>query len=135
MKTNLSIVVVLSVVCVLLVSGAVSSVAPAGAESTVTHRPSDAYTVTTYLPLVAKPPCLDRSVSAWMSVDKPVVHVGDTFTVTFAFVSEGCAAIYDISPSVSADLTSPLVQTIFPIDDVLHGGEYLNFTKVIAVRP
>ncbi len=42
-----------------------------------------------YLPILTKPPCEDRRVSAWLMADRPVVRVGETFTVTIAVISEG----------------------------------------------
>jgi hypothetical protein len=109
---------VVIVVCIIVVVGLL---AVAAGVSTAQQPDLDHFV---YLPIVARPPCEDRTVSAWIMADRPVVRVGETFTVTIAVVSEGCADIFDIEALAGAGLTSPKtgMETLYPPD--LHPGEY-----------
>lgn len=62
-----------------------------------------------YLPNVAKPPCEDFTVNTYATTNNPIVHVGETFTVTMDVLNAGCAyaAILGIAADVYPPLTVP----------------------------
>jgi len=79
MKTKLTVSFVLSIVCLLL---AVTGVSQA-------EQPNLDYIV--YLPIV--PNACTPQVPTYVSVSKPVVEVGEVFTITAAVFNDGCAFV------------------------------------------
>jgi hypothetical protein len=51
---------------------------------------------TVYLPLTATPPCTGYTTHLYISVNEPVVQVGEPFTITSVLVNDGCANLGQI---------------------------------------
>jgi hypothetical protein len=108
---------VVIIVCVIAVVRLLAAAGVSSARQTVLDH-------FVYLPIVAKLPCEDLTVSAYIMAEKPVVRVGDVFTVTVAVVSDGCADAFDITPWAGASFTSPLVAQDIAQPPDIHAGEY-----------
>jgi hypothetical protein len=122
------------IVIVTLAALSFLAVAVAASPAKVNYDAQDTGSYLTYLPLIISH-CDDLTVSAYATVDRPVIKVGDTFTVTLAIVDEGCAYVSGIDDaSATVDplgITSPTSQHDYtPPPRALAPGEYTEYQFV-----
>jgi hypothetical protein len=121
MKTKLAVVLSLTVLLLLLVTAGTGT----------SHAQPPQLTPQAYLPIISVP-CL-RETSAYMTASAPLIHVGDTLTVTGAIVNECAqlvgAPVFVVYPQLAGVLTPNVV------DDSKGGsvgaGQYLTFTMTL----
>lgn len=122
MKTKLTITTLLTVICLLLVAGGVTHAQP----------PGTGYTV--YLPIVAKPPCTyTYPPKAYVSVNKPVVRVSETVTVTGALYNE-CTPLGNPEYHMFArpeGILSPSLAITHVLPPFVAYGSYQEFTFTV----
>jgi hypothetical protein len=133
MKTKLIATILLTVIGLLLVLGSTSYAQPLD-----DRQPIQQQTIsnTVYLPLIVKP-CLAKA-SAYMTASDPLIHVGDTLTVTGAIVNECARQMNKPSLIVEVQSTGILTPSIvgYYTFDSLGNGQYRTFTVTLqAVSP
>jgi hypothetical protein len=121
MKTKLSVVLFLTAICVLLITAGTGT----------SHAQPPQLTPQAYLPIISVP-CL-RETSAYMTANAPLIHVGETLTVTGAIVNECSRMVGQPYFGVWTQPTEILTPTW--VLDVTHTsvgpGHYLMFTVTL----
>ncbi len=126
MKTKLATALLLTAICLLLVTAGIGT----------GHAQPLVLDHTLYLPFVVKP--CGTEASAYMTASDPLIHIGDTLTVTGAIVNECARQMGKPSMIVRVQSTGILTPSIVGYDtfDSLGNGQYRTFTVTFqAIGP
>lgn len=126
MKTKLTAILLLAIICLSLVVSGISSPQPvAHAQVTGDYK--------VYLPVVAKPPCTYVRATAYVAVNRPIMRVGDLVTVAGALMND-CTLIgqprYHLGTQPEGLLfPSYIITDIYPTS--IDYGAYQEFTFTV----
>jgi hypothetical protein len=128
MKTRLSVVLLLTAICVLLITAGTGT----------GHAQPPQLTPQAYLPIISVP-CL-RETSAYMTASAPLIHVGDTLTITIVVVNECAQTVSKPGPLVWGQPTGILFPESangnYDPQLVIGAGGFHSFTATLqAIQP